>query len=70
MIDRLDIGRALRRALARLSPVGDGRLSEAPLRVVVGEDFGLSLDRPRKLLLQRVGDPTVLDPPFALSSEL
>ena len=64
MIDRLDIGRALRRPLAGLSPVGDGRLSEAGLRVVVGEQFGLFLDRLRKLLLQRFGDPAVLDAPI------
>jgi hypothetical protein len=63
MFDRLDNGGALRRPLPRLSPINDGERSEAGFRIMVCEQFRLRLRRLWELLLQRFGDPPVLNPP-------
>ena len=61
MIDRLDIGRALGRPLASLSPVDNRRLGEAGFREVVREQLWLRLRRFGEQFLQRLGNSPVLD---------
>ena len=66
MRDRLLERRTVKRKVARPAPIFDRGLSEARLREVMGEQFGLGLDDVGKMLAQRLRDLLMQDLPPAL----